>query len=130
MESRLTSHPNPAAKKYEGGRASPAASEPIARAMTQNPNAFAAAFAAGAAIVAQWLVQRYAHASLSDYWKAIITAGASTAALYIGREGLRNALARILSGPKTVWSGSTTPPATPGSPASSASPAPPVTSTQ
>lgn len=79
--------------------------------MTQNPNAFAAAFAAGAAIVVQWLVQRYTHAALSDYWKSVVTAVAAAGALYVGKEGLRNALARLFNGPKKVWSGSTTPPA-------------------
>ena len=84
--------------------------------MTQNPNAFAAAFAAGAAIVAQWLLQRYAHIALSSYWKSVVTAGAAAGALYVGKEGLRNALARLFSGPKKVWSGST-PPASPKPPA-------------
>lgn len=70
-----------------------------------HPNAFAA-FAAGAVTIgAQWLVQRYAHAALSDYWKTALTSGVTVSVLYVGKHGLRAAFARILNGPKTVWSG-------------------------
>ena len=70
-----------------------------------HPNAFAAAFAGAVTIGAQWLVQRYAHAALSDYWKTALTSGATVAVLYVGKHGLKAAVGRLLNGPKTVWSG-------------------------
>ena len=71
----------------------------------KNPNAFAAGFAGAVTIGVQWLVQRYAHIALSDYWKTVVTAGAMTAVLYVGKNGVKAALARIWNGPKALWSG-------------------------
>lgn len=75
-----------------------------------NPNAFAAAASAGAAIGVQWLVQRYAHVALSDYWKAAVSSGATVTVLYVGKHGVKAALARVWSGPRKVWTGAQTPP--------------------
>jgi hypothetical protein len=72
-----------------------------------HPNACAAFVASAATIGAQWLVQRYAHMALSDYWKMAITSGATVAVLYVGRAGVKGALGRLWNGPKTIWSGAT-----------------------
>ncbi len=81
-----------------------------------HPNAFAAAVAGGSTIAAQWLIQRYAHASLSEYWKDAITAGVTVGVLWVGRNGLRAAFGRILNGPKKIWSGSPAPAPAPAPP--------------
>ncbi len=73
----------------------------------KNPNAFTAALAAGATIGVQWLVQRYAHQQLSDYWKTTVTSTITVGALYVGKAGIKDALLRIWSGPKKLWSGAT-----------------------
>lgn len=83
-----------------------------------NPNTVAAAVASGAAIGAQWLVQRYAHVQLSDYWKAAVTSGATISVLYVGKHGVKSALARLWNGPKKIWTG--TPPSAPPTPPASA----------
>lgn len=70
-----------------------------------NPNTFAAATSAAVALGIQWLVQRYAHLSLSDYWKSVVTSGATIVVLYIGKHGVKTALLRLWSGPKKVWTG-------------------------
>lgn len=70
-----------------------------------HPNAFAAALAGAVTIGAQWLVQRYAHAALSDYWKTALDSAVTVAVLYVGKHGLRAAISRILNGPKTIWTG-------------------------
>lgn len=78
-----------------------------------HPNAFAAAVAGLATISAQWLVQRYAHVALSDYWKTAVTSGTTVGVLYVGKHGLKAALVRILDGPRRVWNGQSQPEATP-----------------
>lgn len=83
-----------------------------------NPNTAAAVVSSGAAIGAQWLVQRYAHVELSDYWKAVTASGATITVLYIGKHGVKQALARLWNGPKKIWAGSTPP--VPPPPAASA----------
>lgn len=70
-----------------------------------NPNAFCAAFSSALAIGVQWLVQRYAHVELSDYWKAVVTSGATVVSLYVGKHGVKAALLRIWSGPRKLWVG-------------------------
>jgi hypothetical protein len=74
-----------------------------------NPNARAAALAGAIAIAAQWLTERYAHVALSDYWKAVITTGATVAILYVGKNGVKAALLRLLNGPKAAWTGTAPP---------------------
>lgn len=73
----------------------------------QNPNAVASLVAGGVTLAVQWLLQKYAHASLSDYWKGAITVAVTTTTLYVGRDGLVGGLKRafdtwvtILLGPK------------------------------
>lgn len=83
-----------------------------------NPNAFAAALSAAVTIGTQWLVQRYAHVALSDYWKTAVTSGVTVVVLYIGSHGVKAAAGRILNGPKTMWTGAS-PPATPAKGSSS-----------
>lgn len=70
-----------------------------------NPNATASTLAAGVAVAAQWLVQRYAHVSLDGYWQAVVTAAASTVVLYVGKHGVKTALARVWNGPRKAWTG-------------------------
>ena len=77
----------------------------------KNPNAFAALLAAAISVGVQWLVQRYAHVALSDYWKNAVTGGTIVAVLYVGSNGLKAAVWRLWHGPKTVWSGTAPPPA-------------------
>lgn len=74
-----------------------------------HPNAFAALVASAVTVGAQWLVQRYAHEALSDYWKTALTSGVTVGVLYIGRNGLKAALARIWGGPKRIWTGASPP---------------------
>lgn len=76
-----------------------------------HPNAFAAAAAGGFTIGVQWLVQRYAHAALSDYWKTVVDSGVTVSVLYVGKHGLKSALARLWNGPKAIWQGSAAKPA-------------------
>lgn len=80
-----------------------------------NPNATAATLAAAATTAAQWLVQRYAHVALNDYWKTVATSGVTVTVLYIGKHGLKAALARVWNGPRKVWTGQQ-PPAAPVEP--------------
>jgi hypothetical protein len=71
-----------------------------------NPNAVAALFAGAVVTGVQWLVARYAHVAVSKYWSDVLTAGVTTAVLFIGRDGLKGALSRVWGGAKTGWSGS------------------------
>jgi hypothetical protein len=71
----------------------------------KHPNTLAAVIAAAAAIGAQWLVQRYAHVALSDYWKTTVTSGVTVVVLYVGKAGVKAALVRVWDGPKRAWSG-------------------------
>lgn len=73
----------------------------------QHPNTFAALFASAITLGAQWLVQRYAHVALSDYWKAAVTSGVTIAVLYVGKNGVKAALFRLVDGPRKAWAGST-----------------------
>jgi hypothetical protein len=75
----------------------------------KNPNAFFAALAAGISIGAQWLLQRYAHVALSDYWKQTLDASAAAGILWIGNDGLKSALQRLWNGPKNLWTGGSGP---------------------
>jgi precorrin-3B methylase len=71
----------------------------------KHPNTLAAVIAAAAAIGAQWLVQRYAHVALSDYWKTTVTSGVTVTVLYVGKAGVKAALVRVWNGPRRAWSG-------------------------
>jgi hypothetical protein len=79
-----------------------------------HPNTFAAIVAGAVTIGVQWLVQRYAHVALSDYWKTAVTASAMAGVLYVGRNGVKAALLRLLSGPKKAWAGVPAPAPSPG----------------
>jgi hypothetical protein len=71
----------------------------------KNPNAWAAGIGYAASLGVQWLVARYAHAQLSDWWKQAVDGGVATAILWVGKQGLKSALQRIWNGPKTLWAG-------------------------
>lgn len=72
----------------------------------KNPNAIAASVAAALSIGLQWLVQRYGHVALSDYWKTAATSAFTVAVLYVGRNGVKQAVLRLVDGPRKAWSGS------------------------
>lgn len=73
----------------------------------KNPNTAAAVVAYAVSIGVQWLVQRYAHAALSAYWQQTVDAAVTAAVLYVGRNGVKNALTRLWTGPAKMWAGST-----------------------
>lgn len=73
----------------------------------QHPNTFAALFASAITLGAQWLVQRYAHVALPGYWQDAVTSGVTVAVLYVGKAGVKAAIARVWNGPKKIWSGVT-----------------------
>lgn len=73
----------------------------------KHPNTFAAVVAYGATFATQWLVARYAHVQLSEWWKQTVDGSVTAGVLYVGRAGLKAALQRIWNGPKKVWAGVT-----------------------
>jgi len=75
----------------------------------KNPNAFVAMLVAALVVGVQWLVQRYTHVALNDYWKTAATSAATVSVLYVGRNGVKAALQRLWQGPKTLWAGSAPP---------------------
>lgn len=74
-----------------------------------HPNAIAAFVAAQSAVAVQWLLERYAHRSLTDNWKAEVVADVTVAVLYVGRNGLKAALQRSLGAARALWNGPGTP---------------------
>jgi hypothetical protein len=75
-----------------------------------HPNAFASLAAWGLSFATQWLIQRYAHAGVSEGWKQTINGAAIFVVLLIGREGIKGALVRLWAAAKTLWHGSPKPP--------------------
>ena len=79
----------------------------------QNPNATVAAVSAAITVAAQWLVQKYAHVALTGYWATAVTSGVTVAVLYVGKHGIKAALARLWAGPRKAWAGVSQEPAKP-----------------
>lgn len=79
--------------------------------MVNHPNATAAGTTSGATVFLIWLLNRYLHVDLSLYAASLIVGSATTAVLFIGREGLRGAALRIWRGSRSVWAGSPKAPA-------------------
>jgi len=75
----------------------------------KHPNTIAACVAYGISMGVQYLVARYAHLQLSDWWKQVVNGAAASAVLYVGKAGVKAALLRIWNGPKKVWTGTTAP---------------------
>lgn len=79
----------------------------------KHPNALAAGTANGATLALVWLLHRYAHVGISVYAAGLIVGFASTVVLFIGRDGIKGALARIWRGGKAAWSGAPKAPESP-----------------
>ena len=75
----------------------------------KNPNAVAAVTASQAAIAVEQLLSTYLNASVGSFWSQEIMAAVVVAVLYIGRNGLKAALGKVVSVAKAVWA----PPAPP-----------------
>ena len=70
-----------------------------------NPNATAALAASQAALAVEQLVSKYLSASVGSFWEQEIMAAVTVCVLYIGRNGLRAALAKVKGTAKSIWVG-------------------------
>jgi len=75
--------------------------------MGKNPNAVAVWVASHAAIAVETLVQKYAHAQVGTFWEKELVADVSTVVLYVGRNGLKAAVAGVCQTVKSAWTGPT-----------------------
>ena len=71
----------------------------------KNPNAVAAVTASQAAIAVEQLLSTYLNASVGPFWSQEIMAAVVVAVLYIGRNGLKAALGKVVSVAKSTWTG-------------------------
>lgn len=69
----------------------------------QNPNAVAALAASQAAVAVEQLAARYLDASIGAFWEQEIMAAATIAVLYVGRHGVKAALAKVVASARAVW---------------------------
>lgn len=69
----------------------------------QNPNAMAAVVSSQAAIAVEQLVSHYLNSSVGPFWSQEIMAVAIGAVLYIGRNGLKAALGKVVSSARSLW---------------------------
>jgi steroid 5-alpha reductase family enzyme len=68
-----------------------------------NPNALAALVSSQAALAVEQLVGHYLNASVGSFWSQEIMAAAIAAVLYVGRNGLRAALLKVLTTARSLW---------------------------
>ena len=69
----------------------------------QNPNAVAALAASQAAVALEQIASKYLSASVGAFWEQEIMAAVTVAVLYIGRNGLKTALGKLVGSAKAVW---------------------------
>lgn len=75
-----------------------------------HPNTIAAAIGGSLATLTVYLLNRYTSASINPAQSAGIATGYATVILFIGRRGLKGAIAAVWNG---VWAGTPKPPAHP-----------------
>lgn len=71
--------------------------------MMQNPNAVAVLASTQAAVAGEALLSRYLDANIGSFWSKEVMAGIAISVLYIGRDGLKAALGKLVSTVKAVW---------------------------
>lgn len=71
----------------------------------KNPNANVAGLTFAVSEAVTFIAKHYTHLHLSNYWSQAITGALVYAVLFVGRDGIKGALARVLNGSKVVWSG-------------------------
>lgn len=70
-----------------------------------NPNAVAALASSQAAVAVEQLVNTYLNSSVGPFWSQEIMAAVVVVVLYIGRNGLKAALAKVKSSGVSIWTG-------------------------
>lgn len=69
----------------------------------KNPNAVAAILSSQAALAVEQLVSHYLNADVGPFWSQEIMAAFTGAVLYVGRDGLKAALLKIVDEAKSLW---------------------------
>ena len=71
--------------------------------MGKNPNAVAALLSSQGAVALEQLVSRYLNAYAGPFWSQEIMAAVIVVVLYVGRNGLKAALAKVVATAKSLW---------------------------
>jgi hypothetical protein len=69
----------------------------------QNPNAVTALVSSQAAVALEQLGEKYLDVRVGTFWSKEIMAVLIVCVLYIGRDGLKAALGKVVSTAKSIW---------------------------
>lgn len=71
----------------------------------KNPNAMATLTAGSLVLSLEQLGQDYVNVHLGPFWSKAVLVAVSTIVLYVGRDGLKGCLNRVVDVARAVWTG-------------------------